>query len=383
MVDGTYVHLFAAALFGLVFLFLWRQSGVVYFAYWSLAWVVESLAWASTELAAVTGWPHWTAFHSLFEFGFAVSLVAAARVASSERDRSWRTALRVLYVLPVPVLVLDLVGRNQHALFFALRSLMLGAIYFYCFRQVALGSRRLFHFTLLALSVLYFHCAPAYLFIGVNHGIVPPWMGYINYISYVDLALKTVLAFSAMAMWIENQNDRVAQIARELDRVRRDNAQDGSLDYLTGLLNQDSLRKRVDRDDDFKGVAAVCDLDDFKAINDRFGHVVGDEVLRNVGNLLRTSIRAEDFAYRWGGDEFVVLFSDQETRLAQRRMEGIETRLGDFRVRGYTSLQISCSWGVAEGNGVALKVVLEQADREMYARKRARVAARVVTENPH
>jgi two-component system cell cycle response regulator len=197
----------------------------------------------------------------------------------------------------------------------------------------------------------------------------------------VDLALKTVLAFSAMAMWIENQNDRVAQIARELDRVRRENAQDGSLDYLTGLLNQDSLRKRVDSDDDFKGVAAVCDLDDFKAINDRFGHVVGDEVLRNVGNLLRSSIRAEDFAYRWGGDEFVVLFSDQETRLAQRRMSEIETRLGDFRVRGYTSLQISFSWGVAEGNGVALKVVLEQADREMYARKRVRVAGRA--ENPH
>jgi len=85
MVDGTYVHLFAAALFSLVFLFLWRQSGVTYFAYWSLAWAVESLAWVCTQLAAVTGWPHWVAFHSLFEFAFAVSLVAAARVALAGR----------------------------------------------------------------------------------------------------------------------------------------------------------------------------------------------------------------------------------------------------------------------------------------------------------
>ena len=267
-------------------------------------------------------------------------------------------------------------------MFFALRSLVLGAIYFYCFRQLALGSRRLFHFTLLALSLLYFHCAPAYLFIGMNHGVVPSWMSYMNYISYMDLALKTVLAFSAMAMWIENQNDRVSQIARELDRVRRENARDGNLDYLTGLLNQDSLRKRMDGDESFKGVASVCDLDDFKSINDRFGHVVGDEVLRNVGNLLRSSIRAEDFAFRWGGDEFAILFSEQETSIARRRMGEIEARLQDFRVRGYTALQISFSWGVAEGDSVPLREVLERADQEMYAKKRARAAARPLSENP-
>ena len=382
MVDGTYVQCFSAALFSLIFLFLWRQSGVTYFAYWSLAWVVESLAWICTGLAAVTGWPYWLALHALLEFGFALSLVSAARIGSTERGKSWRAALRVLYFLPAFVLVLELIGPNRQFTFLAVRSLVLGAIYFYCFRQLALGSRRLFHFTLLALSLLYFHCAPAYLFIGTNQGVVPPWMSYMNYIGYVDLALKTVLAFAAMAMWIENQNERVSQIARELDRVRRENALDGSLDYLTGLLNQDSLRKRIDADENFKGVAAVCDLDDFKSINDRFGHVVGDEVLRNVGNLLRSSVRAEDFAYRWGGDEFAILFSDQEARPAQTRMQGIETRLQDFRVRGYTSLQISFSWGVAEGNGVPLREVLEHADQQMYSQKRARAAARPLTENP-
>jgi diguanylate cyclase (GGDEF)-like protein len=384
-VQRIYLECFGAALFSLVFLFLWKQSGVIYFAYWSVAWAVEALAAVSTELASLTQWPHWLAIHSFLEFGFALSLVAAARVGSTERNQSWRSALRVLYFLPAFVFVLELFEGHRHAGFLAVRSLVLGLIYFYSFRQLAQGfqvkSRRLFHLTLLALSLLYLHCFPAYLFIQWTHGIVPAWMAYMSYIGYVDLALKTVLAFSAMAMWIENQNDRVSQIARELDRVRREAAHDGSLDYLTGLANPDSLRKRIDLEDSFKGVAAVCDLDEFKIINDRFGHVVGDEVLRNVGNLLRSSIRAEDIAYRWGGDEFAILFRDQEPRHARDRMAAIEARLGDFRVRGHTSLQISFSWGVAEGNGVPLRTVLEQADREMYATKRARAAARPLPEN--
>jgi diguanylate cyclase (GGDEF)-like protein len=347
MVDVT-LPCFGAALFSLVFLFLWRQSGVTYFAYWSLAFVFESLAWVSTGIT----------FPALMEFGFTLCLVMAARAGP-----------RVRYLLPVLVLAFSLIGRDQHPLFFALRSLVLAVVYLYSLPQPSLGPRRLLHFTLLALSAISIGSASAYL---LNPA-------YLSHIAYVDLALKTVLPFSAMAMWIENQNERVAQITQELDRVRRDTARDGCLDSLTGILNQDSFRKRIDTDESFKGVAVVCDLDDLKSINDQFGHVVGDEVLRNVGNLLRSSIRAEDVAFRWGGDEFAILFRDQEARVAQNRMAEIEARLKDFRVRGYTSLQISFSWGVAEGNGVPLREVLEQADREMYANKRARGAARPVT----
>ena len=67
-------------------------------------------------------------------------------------------------------------------------------------------------------------------------------------------------------------------------------------------------------------MVAVCDMDNFKDVNDRYGHLVGDEILRNIGHLLQSSIRHADEAFRWGGDEFVILFQNQHAEIARRRM---------------------------------------------------------------
>ncbi len=99
---------------------------------------------------------------------------------------------------------------------------------------------------------------------------------------------------------------------------------------------------------------------------------MGDEILRNVGNLLERSIRHDDEAYRWGGDEFVVLFLNQSTEGAGKRMEELEQRLSDFQVRGFGGLPISFSWGVADARDRPLRQALDEADRAMYAFKRSR-----------
>ena len=89
-------------------------------------------------------------------------------------------------------------------------------------------------------------------------------------------------------------------------------------------------------------------MDNFKDINDRYGHLVGDEILRNIGNLLQASIRHEDEAYRWGGDEFVILFHNQQRRWRSNACRRFRARLRDFRVRGHGVLPIAFSWGTAE-----------------------------------
>src|SRR5581483_11949868 len=150
-----------------------------------------------------------------------------------------------------------------------------------------------------------------------------------------------------------------------LDRVRRENLANQDLDGLTGLLNQSALAKRMAENNSFEGVVSVCDMDNFKDVNDRYGHLVGDETLRNIGHLLRTSIRAEDEAFRWGGDEFVVLFHNQNQDVARNRMRA-------FRVRGYGALSISFSWGVAEAQGRSLRDTVDAADQNMYILKRGR-----------
>src|SRR5262249_14223810 len=160
----------------------------------------------------------------------------------------------------------------------------------------------------------------------------------------------------------------------ELEHVMRETKRAGDLDGLTGLQNQTSLARRIEQGGEYAGVVAVCDMDNFKEINDRYGHLVGDEILRNIGHLLQSSIRSEDEAFRWGGDEFVVLFRHQQPGIAARRMAEIELRLREFRVRGVGVLPISFSWGTADGHDRALRQALDEADRAMYALKRSRAA---------
>ena len=130
-----------------------------------------------------------------------------------------------------------------------------------------------------------------------------------------------------MAMWGGRRASRIRELGAEVDRVRREAALSLDTDRLTGLLNQAALARRLEEPATFAGVVAVCDMDGFKDINDRYGHLAGDEILRNVGRLLQTSIRPEDEAFRWGGDEFVILFHNQLLEVAHRRMEDIEARL--------------------------------------------------------
>jgi len=184
-----------------------------------------------------------------------------------------------------------------------------------------------------------------------------------------------VLAFAAMAMWSESQIDRIKDLLAELDFMRRERKQTLDLDRLTGLLNQAALARRVEEPQEFQGVVAVCDMDNFKDVNDRYGHLVGDEILRNIGNLLQASIRHQDQAFRWGGDEFVILFENQRAEVASRRMTDIEARLQDFRVRGIGVLPITFSWGTADARGRALREALDEADRSMYKLKRLRAGA--------
>jgi diguanylate cyclase (GGDEF)-like protein len=380
VVDGLYVQIFGTVLFSLVFLFLWQQSGVVYFKFWCLAWGAEALALLFTAIAQQSRSPRWLIPHALLEFSFALSLVAAARAATPRGNSHWAKWLKALFLFPIFLLITELAGgSDRYGAFQGIHSLAVAVIFlvsFFAF-SMDMGATRsvatnLFRFMLMANGLLYLHHAGAYLYMQAS-GPRPWWTGYMDYLHFYTLALQTLLAFSALAMWIERQQDRVVQIALELDTLRRETSRK-DLDHLTGLLNQATLSRRMDLP--FVGVVAVCDMDEFKPINDRYGHLTGDEILRNLGHMLQTSVRADDEAFRWGGDEFVLLFHEQKLGVGRRRMTEISDRFAEFRVRGVSGIEIHFSWGAAEGEGRPLRLALEEADREMYLRKRERGHAR-------
>ena len=366
-----------ALLFGLVFYFLYRQSRVVYFGLWAVAWVLRFLAAIfGFELLRMshTGW---LAPYAIFEFAFAIVLVAAARAGFASGVKDWRTVLRMISILPIFVALVYAFGfYSRLEAYHASHALVLCFVYFYNFlmlRKNAGFGARIFRFSLFLLSAAFLEHAVILTYL-YHAGAAPAWARYLHNETYYDFTLHCLLAFAAMAMWSESQIDRIRDLSGELDHLRREVQNSLDLDRLTGLFNQAALAARIEATEPFEGVVTVCDMDNFKDVNDRYGHLVGDEILRNIGNLLKASIRHEDMAFRWGGDEFVILFHNQQASIAARRMTEIEARLHDFRVRGLGILPISFSWGTAEAQGRTLREALDEADRSMYILKRSRAA---------
>lgn len=130
------------------------------------------------------------------------------------------------------------------------------------------------------------------------------------------------------------------------------------------------------------GIAVLMvDLDDFKAINDTYGHVTGDQVLVTVARRLRDSIRRSDHLVRYGGDEFVIVAEEIATSDDLKRIIGsIRQRLGKPVVTDRHSIAISASIGEViaiptHSDTWSLQALIRRADASMYARKRARKQA--------
>jgi diguanylate cyclase (GGDEF)-like protein len=115
----------------------------------------------------------------------------------------------------------------------------------------------------------------------------------------------------------------------------------------------------------------LIDVDRFKEVNTRFGHLTGDVVLSEIAGLLKNSVRGSDAVIRYGGDEFLVILADTPRDTAFRVVERTKAYLRDWnQARHLDGFEVTLSIGVAEwSDGQSLDEVLDNADRQMYASK--------------
>ena len=166
-------------------------------------------------------------------------------------------------------------------------------------------------------------------------------------------------------------------IAREQRRARDAAIRMSSLDALTGLFNRSFFFAAVEREIDrsTRSGRGFCllmmDLDELKAINDRYGHFIGDRVLNDVGDIIRAGVRRIDTAARYGGDEFVVLLPETEASGAWVLAEKIRQGVAELLVPG-TESRPSMSVGVVSypDDGRTPDELMIAADQAMYASKR-------------
>lgn len=146
------------------------------------------------------------------------------------------------------------------------------------------------------------------------------------------------------------------------------------LDNLTKLYNKLSLERNVNEflsNDNNKGVMFIFDLDNFKEVNDKYGHIAGDELLINVGDIIRKTFRKGDCISRFGGDEFCIFIEDiVSENFATNKSEKLINEIKDIKFEGKNL--VSCSIGIAFSEAKDdFNSLFKKADEAMYEAKSA------------
>lgn len=180
-------------------------------------------------------------------------------------------------------------------------------------------------------------------------------------------------------------SERLEHAHGEIESLRQDcvRARSESLiDPLTGVLNRRGFEQKLTelchagRTDECNVALLMLDIDHFKRVNDQFGHLIGDEVIKYVASIIKEAVRGADVVARFGGEEFAVLLPDTSQTGAMQAAHNIRQRISATSLRQKsTGLQIgviTVSIGVAKYlEGMSQEVFINAADKALYQAKNA------------
>ncbi|ADU96579.1 diguanylate cyclase [Thermovibrio ammonificans] len=174
---------------------------------------------------------------------------------------------------------------------------------------------------------------------------------------------------------LEEANQQIKKLTQELEQTKKE----ASIDFLTQVANRASFDRAItDMVNDFYRrnypfALLMIDIDNFKKINDTYGHQAGDYVLRELARLLKSQLRARDIIARYGGEEFAILLPgvtfSQAIRVAERLRKSVEKHLFKYNDQ---VIPVTISVGVAMmRDGLDETALVEKADKALYLAKRS------------
>jgi len=184
----------------------------------------------------------------------------------------------------------------------------------------------------------------------------------------------SVGANSIMAMVAVNNG--VHYMIRQLNKIKLERYMDEAhLDALTGLYNRryakmifDEIAADVEQHNAW--CVAMLDIDDFKHINDAYGHDLGDEVLSRLSELIRSSLRKTDYVFRWGGEEFLLLLKNTDVRDSYYTLRKMCVKIQEteMNVKGQT-IRLTVTIGLSKCTSGNIELCIKASDQNLYKGK--------------
>lgn len=183
-------------------------------------------------------------------------------------------------------------------------------------------------------------------------------------------------SITTLTQRLEASQSEIARLKQEVTRAR----EEAMIDGLTGLLNRKAFDEKIHAllSAEQKRSTPLClimvDIDHFKGVNDTFGHVFGDRVIRTVSEAMKATVKGQDIVARYGGEEFALLLPETPLSGAQIVAERLRDNVANSRTRRFNSEElvsgITISSGIAAHRaGESVTTFVERADVALYASK--------------
>lgn len=163
-----------------------------------------------------------------------------------------------------------------------------------------------------------------------------------------------------MKLLIEEQNKKLLELV--------------NFDHLTNILNRKSLYEKLEvelvlcKKNNSKLSVAMMDIDRFKKVNDTYGHIAGDLVIKQVSDIIQCNLSERDFVGRYGGEEFLIVFPESDIKKAFTTTEKIRK---DIENSQFTDgIEITISGGLKEYNNESIEIFIDKSDKYLYKAKK-------------
>jgi diguanylate cyclase (GGDEF)-like protein len=183
---------------------------------------------------------------------------------------------------------------------------------------------------------------------------------------------RTLIINSKIIPKYNKENEIVGYVAIRTDITDKELAR---IDTLTGLPNRLKFQEKIsDKISEYlihnrKNSLSIIDIDHFKSVNDKYGHLAGDSVLKEFVEIIKKHIRRDDLFARWGGEEFVLVLSIGEFDITLKKLEEIKKNISEHTFKHVG--KVTASFGLVEisDNYLTANKLFEKADECLYKAK--------------